>query len=221
MVFRCSIYNAGGHISAANAFLHVNPSVTTTYYLRAEGANSPCTPITPSGQVTVTVRQRPTATWGGNQTLCNGSATLSITLTGVAPWTFTYSTNNCVTTTSVTTSTNPYTFIVSPGATVTYKICSLSDAQCVSVPADYKQYHSNGNSSWRCGGNVDRSIRQRLVQLPELGEWVCANDSTAVTIPNGTPQCQINAAGAVCASLTVSGSSLLFHKRKRISYRCG
>ncbi|MFV5689057.1 PKD-like domain-containing protein [Flavobacterium sp. ZT3R25] len=80
--------------------------------------------------VTIAVNPRPTANIGPSQTICyDGTATFSIALTGTAPWTITYS--NGITPTTVTTTTNPYTFNIS-GITVnkTYTITGLSDANC-------------------------------------------------------------------------------------------
>jgi hypothetical protein len=87
---------------------------------------------------TLNVNPRPTAVISGSQTIgCTGGATLSVNYLGTGPWTFTYSTDNCATTTTVTTSSNPYTFNVSPMITTSYKICSLNDSYCPAIPSDY------------------------------------------------------------------------------------
>jgi hypothetical protein len=124
---------------------------------------------------------------------------------------FTYSSNNCVTTTSASTATNTYTFSVSPGATTTYKLCSLSDALCTSVPADYNGTSATvtvltGAAGLWTGNAGDNDWFNCL----NWANGYVPTIATNVTIPTATPQCRINAAGAVCASLTVSGSSLSF-----------
>ncbi|SEG49482.1 PKD-like domain-containing protein, partial [Flavobacterium urumqiense] len=80
--------------------------------------------------VKVTVNPRPTANLGTSQTICYGdSANFSISLTGKAPWTITYS--DGVTPTTVTTSANPYVFTLTGlTANKTYTVTGLSDANC-------------------------------------------------------------------------------------------
>jgi hypothetical protein len=114
----------------------VSPTVTTTY-----GVTSFLNGCTSSGAqgttyVTITVNARPTANIGVNQTICyNGTAAFSIALTGVAPWIIKYS--NGTTTTTVNTSTNPYTFSVTAmTANKTYTITGLSDSKCTAYPSD-------------------------------------------------------------------------------------
>ncbi|TDD94327.1 T9SS type A sorting domain-containing protein, partial [Flavobacterium cellulosilyticum] len=115
----------------------VSPAISTTYavtsYLNG------CTSYGPEGTtyVTVTVNKRPTANIGIDQLICHGgSASLSITLTGKAPWVITYS-NTVTGSTTVTTSTNPYNFSVS-GITSNrvYTLTNLRDANCnAALPA--------------------------------------------------------------------------------------
>jgi hypothetical protein len=74
----------GGLLSSANASLTVSPTVTTTYYIQAEGATAPCTANTSFGSVTVTVNQpnvAPTALNAAPAVICNGSST-TLTQTG-------------------------------------------------------------------------------------------------------------------------------------------
>ncbi|MFM9007372.1 MAG: fibronectin type III domain-containing protein, partial [Bacteroidota bacterium] len=73
----------------------------------------------------------PTATIGSGTTICSGqSATLPITFTGTAPWTFSYRNDVTGSVTSVTTSSNPYNLVVSPTVTTGYTLLTVSDAQC-------------------------------------------------------------------------------------------
>ncbi len=66
--------------TGATATLSVSPTTTTTYYLRAEGASSPCsgTVSGPAGGVTVTVNQpsvAPTNLTASSNPICIGSST--------------------------------------------------------------------------------------------------------------------------------------------------
>lgn len=73
----------------------------------------------------------PTATFSPNQAICTGtSATVPVTFTGVAPYTFTYKNNTTNVNTPITTSQNPYMLMLSPTATTTYSMVSMSDAAC-------------------------------------------------------------------------------------------
>ncbi len=122
--------------SSVSSVMIVTPPVTTTYYV-VSYING-CTSYGPEGtaEIKVTVRPRPTASIGSSQIVCLGdSASLSIALTGTAPWNITYT--NGSTSTTVTTSSNPYNFVV-PNllANVTYSVTALSDKNCTAKPAD-------------------------------------------------------------------------------------
>ena len=81
----------------------------------------------------VSVHPLPTGTISGNQNLCNGSAALSVSLTGTSPWSLTYS-NGSTTTTVTGILTSPYIFAVNPTVTTTYTLTALTDAYCTSLP---------------------------------------------------------------------------------------
>ena len=71
----------------------------------------------------------PTAVISGSSTICSGStAALNVAMTGIAPYTFVYS--NGTTNTQVTTSSANYTLNVTPTATSTYTLVSMTDASC-------------------------------------------------------------------------------------------
>ena len=115
----------------------VSPIVTTTYAITSH--LNGCTSYGPDGTtyITVTVNQRPTANIGPSQLICNGgTATFSVALTGVAPWSVTYS-NGTTATTVNNINTNPYVFSVT-GLTFnqTYTITALSDSKCTARPQD-------------------------------------------------------------------------------------
>ncbi|WP_293890079.1 PKD-like domain-containing protein [Flavobacterium sp.] len=126
-----------GLVISTTATAVVSPTITTTYAITSH--LNGCTSTGPNGTtyITVTVNQRPTASIGPSQTICNGgTATFSVALTGVAPWSVTYS-NGTTSTTVNNINTNPYVFSIS-GITVnqTYTITALSDSKCTAKPQD-------------------------------------------------------------------------------------
>jgi len=103
-----------------------NPTATTNYTVSATSAAG----CVRTGTVTVTVR--PTASLSGGDNFClGGSATLSVTAVGNGPWNGTLSDG-----TSFSGSTSPITVNVTPSATTTYTIASLTDASGSSISAD-------------------------------------------------------------------------------------
>ncbi len=126
----------GAIISVTNTTrVTVTPAVTTTYAITS--FLNGCTSYGPEGTsyVTVTVNKRPTANIGPDQTICyDGTATFSVALTGVAPWTVTY-TNGTTPTTVTGINASPYTFSVpNLKANVTYTITALNDKNCTPFP---------------------------------------------------------------------------------------
>jgi hypothetical protein len=76
---------------------------------------------------TVAVRALPTATVSGTATICQGSSTdIAATLTGVGPWTLTWS-DGLVQSAGA----SPATRSVQPSSTTTYTVTSVSDAHCI------------------------------------------------------------------------------------------
>jgi hypothetical protein len=99
-------------------------SVAGTYKV-VISVESVCT-ATASG--TLIINPLPTATISGTQSICyNGSATLSVALTGAMPWKYQWSDDNGATTHEVIASTSPSTFDVSPEGNKTYTIVSVTD----------------------------------------------------------------------------------------------
>ena len=109
--------------ASVNVTAGVSGSFTLTDNIIRNSCVSSCTKI-------VTVFPTPTATISGNATICSGaSTTISVALTGTAPWSITYTNGvSPVTVTSIATS--PYTFTVAPSATTTYTLTAASDANC-------------------------------------------------------------------------------------------
>jgi len=130
------VTNTGVYSGATTASLGIT-GVTLSmhgykYKLIVSGS---CSPNDESPEVTLTVNPRPTSVISGSTTVCaNTPATISIALTGTAPWSITYS--DGTTSTSVTTSSSTYTFSVSLATTKTYTVTSLSDANCTAASGD-------------------------------------------------------------------------------------
>ncbi len=83
---------------------------------------------------TALVNPRPTAVITGSQAVCAGAAapTLTVALTGTAPWNFTY-TNG---TTAVNVNSNNSTHLLTVPATInTYTLVNVGDASCTSQPS--------------------------------------------------------------------------------------
>lgn len=81
----------------------------------------------PASKYTIIVHPLPTATISGGKTACYGSTSmLNVKLTGLAPWTITYTDGKTPVTISRIGSSN-FTFNVTSDSTRTYKILSVSD----------------------------------------------------------------------------------------------
>ncbi|MCX7987683.1 MAG: PKD domain-containing protein [Bacteroidales bacterium] len=125
------------NVSTSPKTLLVSPTATTTYSLVSlSDANCVAQAGDMTGSATVTVHPRPTATISGNATICEGgSSILTVAMTGTGPWNFSWSDGmNTYNETNV--SSSPKTLLVSPSATTTYSLVSLSDANCVAQAGD-------------------------------------------------------------------------------------
>ena len=102
----------------------VTPSTTATYSLSSM-SDAHCSGSV-GGSATVTIRTPPSAAVSGGGTICAGSSsTVSASLSGWAPFSVTWSDGVTQTTSSTSISRS-----VSPSATTTYSIASLSDNFC-------------------------------------------------------------------------------------------
>src|SRR5205823_2380937 len=101
---------------------NVNPSSTVTYSVTAlADANCTALPGDLTGSATVIVNPRPTSVVSGTTTICPaGSTTIQAALTGIGPWTVTWSDSF-----SHSVSSTPDTRIVSPSSTTTYTVTAL------------------------------------------------------------------------------------------------
>ncbi len=110
--------------SGTTATRSVSPAATTTYTVTSVSDAKSC-PHAGTGSAIVTVKAIPTAVVSGGGTICpSGSATITAALTGTAPWSVTWSDGVVQPVSSGTTATRS----VSPGATTTYTVTSVSDA---------------------------------------------------------------------------------------------
>jgi hypothetical protein len=115
--------------AATTAAITITPGANTTYSVTATNGFS-CTASTAQ---LVTVNARPTSVLSGNASVCNGiPSNITVTLTGTAPWSITFS--DGFTVTGVLSS--PYVRTVNPVATTTYTVTSLSDQNCTALVID-------------------------------------------------------------------------------------
>jgi gliding motility-associated-like protein len=109
-----------------------NPNAVTTsgtYYIQATNSSG-CTEIKP---VSVSILPLPSGRINGGGAICEGSSqNMVINLSGVAPFTITYS-NGTTNYTISGINANSYILTVSPAITTTYTIVSVKDANCTNT----------------------------------------------------------------------------------------
>jgi len=118
-----------GGITSTTYTVVVSPSVSTTYTLTNITDVGVC-PGNVLGNAIITVLPTASATLSGDQTICAGStANLSLSLVGSAPWDVVYSngTNN-ITLNGITA--NSFSISVTPTASATYSLVSVSGGNC-------------------------------------------------------------------------------------------
>jgi hypothetical protein len=118
------------NITSSPYSLSVTPGVNTTYSLVSMNSTG-CGSGAVSGSALVTVANQPIGILSGGGSICqSGTAQLTTTLNGSAPWTFSYTNGtSTITVTGVTAS--PYSFPVSPSVNpTTYTLTQVSDSNC-------------------------------------------------------------------------------------------
>jgi hypothetical protein len=118
------------NITSSPYFLNVTPGANTTYSLVSMNSTG-CGSGPVSGTALVTVANVPIGILSGGGSICqSGTAQLTTTLNGSAPWTFSYTNGtSTITVTGVTAS--PYSFPVTPSVNpTTYTLTQVSDSNC-------------------------------------------------------------------------------------------
>lgn len=127
-----SLWNFGdGSAESSTTSPTKSYNATGTYMVRltVTASNSCVSSITKE----VVVNGAPTGQISGTTTICSGSsATLSVTLTGQGPWLLNYTDASS----PVSVSSSPYSITVTPTATTTFLITSLSDTKCSAASGD-------------------------------------------------------------------------------------
>ncbi|MFN0176770.1 MAG: gliding motility-associated C-terminal domain-containing protein [Saprospiraceae bacterium] len=107
----------------------VNPPIGTTTYTLTTVSSNGCTGTASGSHVAIVVGP-PTAFISGNPVICSGqNATIPITFSGTAPWTFVYSIDG-VDQQPITTSNSPYFIISTYTATTTLELVSVATGNC-------------------------------------------------------------------------------------------
>lgn len=186
---------------AGSGLADTNTPGTYTFYAACSANPSVRTPVN------LVITAGPTATISGSGTICDGSTTMSIALTGTGPWTFTYTDGTTPVTVTNWNGIPPYTFVVSPSVASTYTITALSNATCGAAPAASMTGSGivNGNKTWIGGTNTDWNT---------ASNWSGSAIPTAldcVIIPDVTNNPIISGSGYVgyAKTLTVLNGGLL------------
>nr|WP_321405543.1 PKD domain-containing protein [uncultured Carboxylicivirga sp.] len=178
--------------------LTVTPATNRTYSITkvADPANATCLKGTGSGQVQLRVNPLPTANISGPDEMCaDGIVSLSVSLTGVAPWILTWVDNNNGTSSTETVNVSPFIFSDSPAADASYSILSVSDANSCST---------TGN------GQVDVTVHTKPSVLLSGSTNICYGGTANLSIDFGNtayPYTITYTENGVNKSMTVSPNS--------------
>ena len=194
-------YNSGDPIT-------VSPTATTTYSLTGNITDAKGCTVAGTGSVAITVTPAPTASISGSTTICSGNTTsLTVTFTGTAPWTFTYSDGVNAPSPSISSPFSVFTIPgVNPTVTTTYTIMSVSDA-----------------SVGGCAGTITGSGAIVTVNNPPSASLavtssiapatLCTGGSTTIKVANAqngvSYQLRNDADNSVISSGTGTGADLL------------
>lgn len=174
---------------------NTNTPGTTIYYAACSGSPGIRT-------ATNYVITGPTAALSGEGPVCSPTGTqLTVNFTGTAPWTFTYS--DGVTPVTITTSTNPYIFTVSPAVASTYTLTALNDASCTAVAANRTGTANVRSKTWNGSGGTDWN---------NMANWTpvgVPTSSDCVLIPNVTNDPIVNTGNAYAFNLTIQNGGVL------------
>ena len=207
---------------ATTSTLNVSPASTTTYYVRYTGGTGPCPNTTNCSSITVTVNAAPTASAGANNGVCTGTS--SITMTG-----------------STSGGGGGVSSAVWSGGG---GLGSWNDNGTPTNPADDYFTPSVGNGSFTatlttnpvCSGSPATSTKIISWNTTVAGQcnWLGATNNDWFTAANwcgvvptnlldpivasGMPNnCDINAPGAVCRTLTInSGATLTIQNTRNL-----
>ena len=138
----------GGAISASSASLTVSPTVTTTYYLRAEGNASPCAAIYPiSSSITVTVNQPSIGGTIANATPCSTSGTLILEsyFGTIQKWQYSSSQNFSANVTNLNNTTVQQAYNIS---TITYYRAVVANGICAAVYSNPITINDTTRPTW-------------------------------------------------------------------------
>jgi hypothetical protein len=153
-------------VASSPASRTASPSSTKTYTVtNLTDANCTAQAGDRTGSAVVTVRARPTSVVSGGATICNGgSTTISAALAGTGPWNVTWSdgTNQNGVVTS------PATRLVSPSATTTYTVTTLTDANCTAQAGDRT-------------GSALVTVRARPTSVVSGDATICSGGSTTIS----------------------------------------
>lgn len=143
---------AGLSISSSTGVINLAASNAGTYNVTNTIAAAGACPADQE-TVQITIYDAPTAIVTGGGSVCGDGSTpidVTITLTGAAPWNFTYS--DGTSTQSVTNQSSPV-FVISASNSGTYTVTTVSDQNCAATGSGSAVVTFNANPTVSAGGN--------------------------------------------------------------------